>query len=156
MALRRKRVELEGRLVSEWVASTHPRATVHLRTWLGPLPEESEALKAQGISPRMYEVLGKWADAVVLYPSRAIIVEGKLKLAPHALGQLLVYYELFGKTARFREWWERPREMICLYAIPDHSTLEALHARGIQSVQYAPPWAKRAYIERARRSYRRG
>lgn len=156
MAKRRKREEIEARLVSEWVARTFKRAQVHIRPWLGELPPAALAAGLHGVNPAMYQVAGKWADAVVLTDDEAYIVEGKLKLNPGALGQVIVYRDMFRKTERYREWWDRPVVPAIVYAYGDATTEAACQARGVKLYRYQPPWVAEAYLKRAQRAYTRG
>lgn len=150
---RRKRVEWEERLVSEWAAEKHPGAFVHFRVRVGELPPEAEKVSALGISPYMYGVVRHWADAVVIYPDRVIVVEGKLKLSSVALGQIIVNTDLFGKTPEFRDTWHKDREGLLLYAFGDTVTEETAISMGYRTERYCPPWAKKAYVDRMRRGH---
>lgn len=150
---RRKRVEWEERLVSEWAAKVHPDARVHFRVRVGELPPEAAAVEKMGISPYMYGVVRHWADAVVIYEEEVIVVEGKLKLSSMALGQIIINTELFGKTPEFRDTWDTPRIGLLLYAYGDHET-EAIAVRmGYMIERFRPPWAKKAYVDRMRKGH---
>jgi len=150
---RRKRVEWEERLVSEWAAEKHPLARVHFRVRVGELPPEAEKVEALGISPYMYGVVRHWADAVVIYDEKVIVVEGKLKLSSMALGQIIVNTELFGKTPEFRDRWDTPREGLLLYAYGDVETETAALGLGYEVERYRPTWAKKAYVDRMRKGH---
>jgi len=151
--VRRPRVELEERLVSEWVAATYPRARYRLRTRLGPLPELSEDLKALGISRNIYTVVRHWADCLIFLDDRTIIVEGKIKWKPEGLGQLITYRRMFYETPEYTDRWDLPVELVALYAYITPDNMELLKDFEITPVEYRPKWISDAYIERARRSY---
>jgi len=151
--VRRPRVELEERLVSEWVAATYPRARYRLRTRLGPLPELSEDLKALGISRNIYTVVRHWADCLIFLDDRTIIVEGKIKWKPEGLGQLITYRRMFYETPEYTDRWDLPVELVALYAYITTDNMELLKDFEITPVEYRPKWISDAYIERARRSY---
>jgi len=150
---RRKRVEWEERLVSEWAAEKHPDARGHCRGRVGELPPEAAKGEKMGISPYMYGVVRHWADAVVIYDERVIVVEGKLKLSSMALGQIIVNTELFGKTPEFRDTWDTLREGILLYAYGDPETEETAIRMGFTCERYRPTWAKKAYVDRMRKGH---
>jgi len=153
MKVRRPRVELEERLVSEWVAATYPRARYRLRTRLGPLPELSEDLKALGISRNIYTVVRHWADCLVFLDNKTVIVEGKIRWKPEGLGQLITYRSMFYQTPEYRDRWDLPVELIALYAYISPENMELLTQFQIRPVQFRPQWISDAYIERARRTY---
>lgn len=148
---RRKREELEERLISEWLAYIHPSAQHKLRVRVGPLPPEAEGLTELGISPYLYTGVRHWADAIVIYPDRVILIEGKFKLRSDVLGQILINYELFQESPEYQDILGRPIELQVLYAIDDPETRKALERRGIKVTQYLPPWAEKAYAERIRK-----
>jgi len=151
--VRRPRVELEERLVSEWVAATYPRARYRLRTRLGPLPELSEDLKALGISRNIYTVVRHWADCLIFLDDRTIIVEGKIRWKPEGLGQLITYRRMFYETPEYTDRWTLPVELIALYAYITTDNMELLKDFEITPVEFRPKWISDAYIERARRTY---
>ena len=153
MKLRRPRVELEERLVSEWVAATYPGTRYRLRTRLGPLPELSPELEALGISRNIYTVVRHWADCLVFLDERTIIVEGKIRWKPEGLGQLITYRSMFYQTPEYGERWDLPVELVALYAYISPENKELLPDFDIQAVEYRPKWISDAYIERARRTY---
>jgi len=150
---RKKRVEWEERLVSEWAAETHPLARVHFRVRVGELPPEAEAVANLGISPYMYGVVRHWADAVVIYDDLVVVVEGKLKLSSVALGQIIVNTNLYGETPEFRDTWDAPREGLLLYAFGDTVTEETAVSMGYRVERYCPAWAKKAYVDRMRKGH---
>ena len=126
---------------------------MHLRVRVGELPPEASAVEELGISPYMYGVVRHWADAVVIYPEKVIVVEGKLKLSSMALGQIIVNTELFAKTPEFRDTWDTPREGLLLFAYGDPETEKAAVSMGFKVERYCPAWAKKAYVERMRRGH---
>jgi len=151
--LRRPRVELEERLVSEWVAMAYPRARYRLRTRLGPLPELTPELKALGISRNIYTVVRHWADCLVFLEDRTIIVEGKIRWKPEGLGQLITYKAMFYQTPEYTDRWVLPVELVALFAYCAAENMELIKQFEITPVEYRPKWISDAYIERARRSY---
>ncbi|MBA7571550.1 hypothetical protein ES708_13315 [subsurface metagenome] len=153
LAERRKRVEWEERLVSEWAAEVHQLARVHMRVRVGELPPEAEAVAKMGISPYMYGVVRHWADAVVIYPDRVIVVEGKIKLSSVALGQIIVNTDLYGSTPEFRDTWDTQREGLLLYAFGDEVTERIAKNMGYKTERFCPAWAKKAYVDRMRRGH---
>ena len=145
---RRKREELEARLAAEWAQDRHPKAQLEFRAWLGPLSTFLEGASYQVFNPRLYEVLGKWADVIACYTDRAVLAEVKVKLRPEALGQLLIYRDLFLRTPRFSAWKKLPLQAICVYAVGDEATERALAASSITTERYCPSWAREAYYKR--------
>ena len=146
---RRKREELEARLAAEWASLRHPGAQLEFRAWLGPMPTGLDSGQYKVFNPRLYEVLGKWADVIACYPDRAVLAEVKLKLRPEALGQLIIYRDLFRVTPRFSAWRDLPLQSICVYAIGDQHTEIALAKANIETEQFSPRWAREAYYARA-------
>lgn len=144
----RPREELEERLISEWASQVHPRARVTFRARLGPLPEKAYALKKEGISPKMYTVVRHWADAIVQYPNRLIVVEGKIKLKPEAVGQLLLARQLLPQTPEYQNWHSENVDYVIVYAIGDPETEALCRLHGIKTIRFTPKWAIDAYTAR--------
>lgn len=152
---RRPREELEERLVSEWATSTYPKATVTLRARLGRLPPHAADTLIMGYSPLIYTATLHWADALIVYQGKAILAEGKVKLGPNALGQLLAYRELFLETPEYADLQTEPPTLVAVYAYGDPAVEEILRGHGIQVTRYCPQWIQDAYVERLRREYRK-
>lgn len=146
-------MEHEERLVSEWAAEKHPDARTHFRVRVGELPPEAATVEKMGISPYMYGVVRHWADAVVIYPDRVIVVEGKLKLSSMALGQIIVNTELFGRTPEFAEAGHLSRTGLLLFAYGDDVTEDIASSMGYATEEYRPAWAKKAYVDRLRKGH---
>ena len=153
LKLRRPRVELEERLVSEWVAVTYPRARYRLRTRLGPLPELTPELEALGVSRNIYTVVRHWADCLVFLEDKTIIVEGKIRWKPEGLGQLITYRSMFYQTPEYGDRWALPVELVALFAYVTEDNMALLQQFKISPVEYRPKWISEAYIERMRRTY---
>lgn len=148
--LKRPRVELEERLVSEWVAENYPEERYVLRARLGPFPEEARRLQSLGLSARLYDGVRHWADCIVLTGESTLLIEAKVRLNPAALGQLITYREEFYRTQEWRHRWTLPLRLIALYAYAKPEDLEIFDKYGIECVEYRPRWIQEAFIRRVR------
>jgi hypothetical protein len=144
----RPREELEERLIGEWAREKFPAARVIFRARLGRLPEGAYTVEKMGISPMLYTVIRHWADALIFTEDRNIIVEGKLKLKPEAVGQILVNRDLFKETPDYADRWDLPTDCIIVYAIGDPDTEKIALGHGIKLERYTPKWAVEAYTVR--------
>lgn len=148
--LRRPRIELEGRLCSEYLARHHREAQTMQRVRLGRLPVNHTQGGNNTDNPRIYYPLLKWADGLAIYPDRIVLIEAKLKLRPEAVGQILVYRDLIKETEALRDHWNKPLRCEIIYAVRDAPTERAARAFGIVPIKYCPTWARDAYLKRVR------
>lgn len=137
-------------MVSEWVIQEHPEAKVKIRARLGPLPPGAQALIAEGLNPYIMSPVRHWADALILYPDRTLLVEGKLKWNPGGLGQLLVYEHEFDRSPEYQDRYDLPLHLVALYGFINPADIEILDNLSIQRVRYCPPWVQEAYLKRVR------
>ncbi len=135
---RKKYLPRENRLVAEWLEKTHPTALQWKRVRLGPI--------APGKDPKYYGILRRFADIVFKDGSTIHIVEAKMRPKPDAIGQLLLYRDLFPMTPEFSEFKDMPLRLVFLTTIEDPVVKKMAAEMGIDYAVYGPPWAMR-YLE---------
>ena len=132
----------EARLVNEWLWLNYNTKPQWHRVRLGPAFDKETA--------RMYKVLLRWADAVVLNDNEILIIEAKMTPEPGAISQLEFYAQEFKHTPEFSDYWDFPQRLIFLTTRED----EALHAlaseKNIEYVVFRPDWVNAYDIIRYR------
>ncbi|KKL64270.1 hypothetical protein LCGC14_2166730 [marine sediment metagenome] len=113
----------EARLVNRWLAKFHRTDPQWTRVRLGQVANHKEA--------KMYSVILRWADAVFLHDGKIHIVEGKLRPAPGAFGQLELYAELIKVTPEFSQYKSWHVVQILLTPIVDLNMVEQAKKKGI-------------------------
>lgn len=149
----RPRIELEERLVSEYMVQHHAGARHMIRVRLGPLPPEAKEAITEGLPATMYGVTRHWADAVAIYPDRIVLIEAKIKLRADAVGQLLIYEQLLPNTPELMPYASRNHELEIIYVQGDPDVEAYCRQTHINCIRFAPEWAVQAYLARARRIY---
>jgi len=138
---RRKRRRVEQRLVWEWVKKNFPDRPQWFRQRVG---------KAVFVGDeKLYQVLRRWADAIILDDKEIVIVEGKLRPKPEAIAELLLYKSLFPETPEFKVYKDLPIRMIMLTTMLDKAVKALAKQHKIEYVIYAPAWVKVIMRERA-------
>ena len=99
---------------------------------------------------RMYQVLMRWADAILWTGEEIIIIEAKVRPNAGAIGQLEHYIELFKKTPEFRRYWERPIKGVLLVGLPDVDLAGHAASKGLEFVVFRKPWIEEYLAERKR------
>ena len=148
---RRPRVELEERLVTEYMATHHRGAHHMIRVRLGALPPEQRALTEMGFPHAIYGVVRHWADALAIYETTVHLIEAKIKLRADALGQILLYDRLFEETPELSEHAGKARVLEVIYVQGDPDVERLLKDNQVHPIRFAPTWAVEAYLRRARR-----
>lgn len=130
----------EFRYVSEWASLNYPGADVRTRVRVGAPPEELTRALGADKAAATFKSWMKWVDAAVFRPEEVVLIEAKLRATTSAVGQLLYYRDLFGKTREFREHWTKPRTLIVLtpWADPDLDAFAG--AQGVEIVRWQPSW----------------
>lgn len=114
----------ETDMLNAWLWKNHRTSTQWRRVRLGVLPTKEMA--------RMYAVLLRWADAIVLEKGQVKIIEAKLRPDPGAVGQLELYKQLFPHTPEFSEFKNWPLVLVLLTATLDLNMVEMCSKKGIQ------------------------
>lgn len=124
--------QYEAKYVNEWLLLNYPNKPYWKRVHLGPLPKKTLA--------RMYLVTQRWADAVIKNGDSIVLVEAKLRPTAAAVGQLLLYKDLFRQTDMFREFWGFPLKLVFLTTREDKDIKAQCDAHDIDYVVYRPKW----------------
>lgn len=124
--------QLEKKFVNEFLAEHYFDKSYFTRQWLGlpPMKEYREA----------YSVIGRWADVIVLEPTLVTIIEAKLEPSPKAIGQLQLYADLFVKTPRFKDYWNKPIKKVLLTTRLDENLKSVALDHQIDYVVFRPDW----------------
>lgn len=120
----------ESELVNMFLWEYHRTCPQWRRVRLGVVPTHELA--------RMYMVTLRWADAIYIEGGEVFIVEAKLRPDAGAIGQLLLYKDLFGQTLEFMDYWPLKVNMIFLCTRPDLNLAEQCSKHDIKYVIYDP------------------
>lgn len=148
MAFTRPRRELEPRWVSDYMATTYPRAEVRLRVPLGPIPKETQADYGLIKGLRVYRPWRPEVDAAARWTNKTILVEAKIFKYMDGLSKLPVYKSLLSETPELTHW---PTDVIMELLIPEKITWveRAALNMGVKVVSsFVPEYIKRAWEER--------
>jgi hypothetical protein len=131
----------ESRLLAEYVAATWPNALVKLHCRLGP-PVTNES--GQFASAQELNLLGgafrRWADAVIVEPTRLIVLEAKMVGTPAVIGQLELYLELVPRTPELAGYLDRPLVGMIVFGVEDPATSALARRRGYTVATFRPAW----------------
>ena len=95
----------------------------------------------------MYNVTMNWIDAIYFEDDVVYLVEAKLKPKADAIGQLLLYRDLFSKTPEFTAFKGMPVKTVMLTTRKDANIERLASDNSIEYVVYAPFWVKKALAE---------
>jgi len=137
---KRKWQPRELRLISEFLNEWFPDFPHMLRVRLGRPPRLAEI---PGLTPEEEALLGvwrRWADAIVIMPSKLIIIEAAIRPDPGDISKLELYERLVPFTPELEEYAHLPVEKWLVYAIEDAAVLAMAEEKGIVCVEYRPRW----------------
>jgi len=136
----RKYERREDRLIREFLAKNFPNAFVWKRVRLGMTPKPEEH--------KWYQVIRRWADAVVYDGKKVYIIEAKLRAEPGAISQLELYGRLFPKTPEFSLIKNKPVELVLLTGWDDPEIRAMCEERGIRYEFFQPDWLKEYWVRK--------
>ena len=120
----------ESSLVNQWLWEFHRVHPQWRRVRLGVMPSHELG--------RMYMVLLRWADAIFIEDQTVNIVEAKLRPKADAIGQLLLYRDLFQVTPEFADYKHYTIKLIFLTTMMDLAIANLCSKQGIDYVVYEP------------------
>ena len=127
-------VRREALLLEEWVKKTYPDKLQWFRVRLGPAVFKGEE--------KLYQMLRRWANAVVFTGKEVLIIEAKMRPMPEGIAELELYRDLFPQTPEFKAFWKYPVKLIYLTTWEDKAIKGLCEKKGIEYVVYRPPWAE--------------
>ena len=129
-------------MVAEYVARTFPDAqAARMQVRLGAAPLELQGATLSDSEAGALRVWSRWADAVVEYPDRVILVEAKIRPKMGPIEGLLLYELLLPNTPGL-ELRGRRVEKRFVYAVEDPVLVYIARQLGMQCELYEPPWLR--------------
>jgi hypothetical protein len=127
-------------MVNEYLREMHPLVPSWTSKRLGPVADPAEA--------RMFSVLQRYADAVVIEPERVLIIEAKTIPDAGAIGQLEHYDDLFYQTPDMSAYWNMPSQLQLLSGWEDVTIQKLCQDKNIDFILYQPQWLKEYVYQR--------
>jgi hypothetical protein len=120
----------EKRMVAEYVLLNYKTCPQWRNARVGDYKEA-------GVS-NYYAFLRRWADAIVIDGSKAVIIEGKVKPNPGVISQMLLYMREFPRTPEFTAYKHLTVKGLVLCVFPDANVEEMAKEAGLEWVVYKP------------------
>jgi len=136
---KRKYTLKEQRLLNEFLYNFYKNCPQWKRVRLGPAVLKGEE--------KLYQVLRRWADAVVFDGKQIIIIEVKWHPKPEGVGELLLYRSLFPQTPEFQMFKDYPIRAVYVTTRYDKAIEDLCKKNKIEFVVYAPEWVKTMLAE---------
>ena len=134
------RVPWSARLLREWVELKYPKAQVLYELRLGPTQKHLVNVAVTPALEAMLRLSNWYADAVVLSPSEALVVECKMDPNPSAVGQVLFYLRLLGSTPALVSYQNLSVVPVVLFAEDDNEVTNWARGLGCRVEIYTPSW----------------
>ena len=126
--------------LAEYLGVTYPPGTWRTNVRLGKV----RAPETERLSPQERRLLlgafGASADAIVLLPDKVVIIEAMVRHEPGAGEDLLKYRMLFRETEEFKEYWDKPIDMVLLTPLDVTAYERFYREMGIRVEVYRPAW----------------
>jgi hypothetical protein len=130
----------EQRLRAEYLAQRHPHDEIATQARLGPDPPAPPGVKLTNTELRMIGIFRRYADAVVLTPTRTLLIEFALLPSPGDISLIEVYGRLFRQTPEYRPVVTLPLKLQIVGALEDPVVSSLARERGIDFILYRPAW----------------
>jgi len=140
MAQKRQWQAREMRLVVEYLAKNYGKYETRTRVRVGTVPRSLDHPDLTDAERRALGVWRRWADAVVVMPTKLILIEAKIRPGPEAIAQLKLYKHLLPKTPELQAHKRKPIELVLLFALPDAAVEQLARREGIRVVYFKPRW----------------
>jgi len=145
----------EMQMLSEYIAKNLSDKRVLTRVRLGTPRSEVPDRTMTAEELAMMGSWRRWADGVILDKDRVTIIECAIRPDPGKISQLELYKMLFPNTPEFMAFWNKPIDLMLIYAIEDPATIFLARQKGIRCIEYKPPWLS-SYLDLLMPRERRG
>jgi hypothetical protein len=128
------------RMVSEYIAKNYSHGKAMTRVRLGAL---HPTLLMEGLDAAETAMMGiwrRWADAIVILPSKLILIEGAILADPGDISKLIIYKSLIPHTPELSDYLKLDIEMQLVYSIEDPLIVITARQVGIRTVMFQPDW----------------
>ena len=140
MPMKTKRPQVQIRLADEYIDRRYGNYPHQVRVRLGQTEMELDRPDLSPEDRRLLVVWRRWADAVVIKPDKAVIIEAAIIPVPGDIMELKLYERLFHETPELQLYSGLPVVLDLVYAIPDPVVLELAEQAGIRTIWFKPSW----------------
>jgi hypothetical protein len=130
----------EMRMVAEYTAKFYSKNQVLTRVRLGALHPSLNIDNLDADEKAMLGVWRRWADAIVITPSKLILIEGAILADPGDISKLIIYKSLIPHTPELSNYLDRDIEMQLVYSIEDPLIVITARQVGIKTILFQPDW----------------
>lgn len=146
MTEKRKWQAREMKMVAEYLAKNYGRYETRTRVRVGSYPKALDHPDLKDGERRALGVWRRWADAIVIMPTKLVLIEAKIRPGPEAIAQLKLYKHLLPLTPELQDHKAKTIELVLLFALEDPVVEQLAKAEGIRVVYFKPRWVDE-YLE---------
>lgn len=137
---RRQRLQVETRLVGEYLAERYPDARTFQRCRIGPLPPGLPTAGLSEAETRTLWVWRRWVDAIAVVDHRVILIEAGLLPDLGDISKLVGYMRMFRGSPDWQEYRDWPLEGELVWAVDDPVGRRLALDAGLRVVLFHPAW----------------
>ena len=142
MSVRGPYQQRERFYIVDFCRTKYPNNEVKFNVRLGGIPEKLQNINIGDISPNIFKVWNRYADAIVFLPNKLILLEAKLRADIGVVSQIEYYQTLISSTPELQAYAGLPVELHIVCALPDPQLVAYAQSRGIIIDVYQPPYAQ--------------
>jgi hypothetical protein len=135
---KRQYTQREWKLLSWWLATTHPNAEILMNVRVGPTAPLAGVEAVGPIEVNASRLRNRWVDAIFFEGGTVSIVEAKMEPDPGIFSQLVHYARKFRLDPTFAQYANTPLNLIAVVYNDDPSVSIEAPWYGVQWVTYQP------------------
>jgi hypothetical protein len=134
----RQYVQQEWRLLSYWLATYHPNATIYMNVRLGPVMASATSNPLDEQTATASRVYHRYADALFLEQGQPTLVEAKMEPDPGIFSQLIHYARLFRSDPAWKQYASQQLSLIAVVYGSDPTVQAEAPFYGVRWITYQP------------------
>jgi hypothetical protein len=134
------REQREQRLLAEFLAERYAHADVRQVIRLGTPALVASGVELEPGEAKLLRNFCRWADALIVEPSRVTIVEAEVLPSPGVISQLQLYKKLFLRDATYADLQDRELRLMVVWGIKDPAMIEVARESGVQVELFPRAW----------------
>lgn len=135
---KRQYTQREWKLLSWWLATTHPNAEIMMNVRIGPTAPIGDVTPIGPIEVNASRLRNRWVDAIFFEGGRIGLVEAKMEPDPGIFSQLIHYARKLRLDPGFMQYANTPLDLYAVVYNDDPSVSVEAPWYGVNWIVYQP------------------
>jgi hypothetical protein len=135
---KRQYAQKEWRLLSWWLATFHPEASISMNVRVGPTNPLVGLQTDSAVTQQLSRLRNRWIDAIMVENGAVSLIEAKIEPDPGIFSQLIDYLVRFRRDPNYSQYAQQPVNLVALVYNDDESVAAQAPWYGVTWTVFQP------------------